>query len=47
MSLNKNTMNKFTDTAIVDDAVKANPRGNLNSSTATKSHTDGYGIIRT
>ena len=41
-------MNKFTETAIVDDAVKANPRmDNLNSSTATKSHTDGYGIIRT
>ena len=42
-------MNEFHETAIiVDDAVNANPMvDHLNSSTATKSHSDGYGIIRT
>ena len=41
-------MNEFNETAIVDDVVNANPKvDHLNSITAIKSHSDGYGIIRT
>ena len=47
-SLDENMMNEFNETAIVDNAVNANPRvDSLNSSAANKSHSDGYGIIRT
>ena len=46
--LNENMMNEFSATANVDDVVNANQRVDYsNSSTATKSHSDGHSIIRT